>query len=68
VIGGKTFAVEAFKKELAALGFGEVFGDAGPDEFPGGIGHPAADDEAFLSGLLQHFAEKEVVEIRRGVR
>ncbi len=64
---GKAFTVEAFKKELATLGFREVFGDAGPDEFAGGIGHPAADDDAFLSGLFHHAVEEMFVQIRRGV-
>lgn len=45
----EAFAVEAVEKELATFGFGEVFGDAEPDEFAGGVVHAAGDGHAFGS-------------------
>jgi hypothetical protein len=52
VSGWEVLALETVEEKLAALGFGEVFGDAGPDELAGGVVHEAADDEAFGSGLF----------------
>ena len=60
-------AVEAVEEDLPAFGFGEVLGDAGPDELPGGVCHVAADDEAFGSRLFEPLAEKVSVKIGPGV-
>lgn len=55
------------EKDLPALGFGEGFGNAGPDELAGGVRHGAANDETFRSGFFEHLAEKLGVQIGRGV-
>ena len=55
------------EEDLPALGFGEVLGNAGPDELAGGVCHGAANDEALCSGLFKHLAEKKGVQIGRGV-
>ena len=62
-----SFAVEAFKKELAAFGWREVMRNARPCQCAGCIVHPATDYHPFGSLFLHHFSEKAVVQIGRGV-
>lgn len=59
--------VEAGEKEVSAFVGWEVFGDAGPDEFAGGVGHLAAHDEALGSGLFHHALEQVIVQVCGGV-
>lgn len=52
---------------MAALGLGEVFGDAGPDKGAGGVVHAAADFQALGTALAHHLLEEEGVQLWRGV-
>lgn len=61
-------AVEALEENGSAVGFGKVLGNAGPDELAGGVGHAAADDEAFGTALLHHLCEEEGVQFGGSVR
>jgi len=59
--------VKALQEKISSFDFGEIFRNAGPDELAGGVGHAAADDEAFGTALPHHLFEEEGVQLARGV-
>ena len=65
---GKGLAIESLHEEIFPFDFREVVGNTGPDEFTGGVGHLAADEETLGTGLLHHFPKEVCVQVGRGVR
>lgn len=65
--GFQSIAVEALHEKDPALLFGEVGGDARPDEFPRGVVHPAGDRQTLGTAFPHHLLEEERVQLRRGV-
>lgn len=51
-------AVKTLQEEIFPFDFREVFGNTGPDELAGGVGHATADDEAFGTALPHHLFEE----------